>query len=58
MWHQKTYFFVVLCVLNAATNWDLTGEIFKERGPALQRLFSCRVNILNSLLYQDCVNHY
>ncbi len=45
MWHQKTSFFIVLCVLKAVTNWDLIGEIFETKGLTLQRLFSSAVNI-------------
>ncbi len=44
-WGRKTYvaptdlLFVILCILNTATNWDLMSEIFKKNGPTLQRLF-------------------
>ncbi len=37
----KDLLFIVLCVLKAATNWDLVGGIFAKKGPRLQRLFSC-----------------
>ncbi len=54
----KDLLFTVLCILKAATNQDSMSEIFKEKGPTLQRLFSCEVDLLSPLLYQNFVNHY
>lgn len=51
----KDILFIVLCVIKAATNWDLMGEIFDKKGPTLQRLFSRAVDILSPVLYKDCV---
>ncbi len=54
----KDLLFIVLCLLKAATNWDLMGEICEKKGLTLQRLFSHVVDLLSPLLYQDCINHY
>ncbi len=54
----KDILFIVLCVMKAATNLDLMGEIFEKNGPTLQRLFSRAVEILTPVFYQDCVLNY
>ncbi len=51
---SKDILFVVLCVVKAATNLDLMGEILKK-GPTLQRLFPQVVSIFIPLLYQEYV---
>ena len=50
--------FIVLCVLTAATNWDLMGESFENKGPTLQRLFAGAVDILSPNLLKDCLINY
>ncbi len=45
--------FVVLCILKAATNWNLIGGVFVKKRPTLLRPFSCMADILSLLLYHQ-----
>ena len=54
----KDLLFIVLCVLKAATNWDLMGEIFEKKGPTLQRLFTRAVDVLSPHLLKEYLIHY
>ncbi len=53
----KDSLFIILFVLTTATHWDFMGEIFERKGPTPQRMFSCAVETLSPISYNEFVNN-